>query len=247
MYIGPWQELELARLLAQHRSFASSQRRQQEDSAATRMNDGNTIVPSETDYRMLDNCSNESEGMVLPRLPPLRTLRREMTGRRDGQQRSTMDFADAPTSSRSGRAANISIRYDRLLGCPPQELPPAFIREPSAPPPLPSDCILPQLVPRTRRCRVGIKSRPLPHLPTIEKRRLHLERVRRVYLRKPTQHVTADNASDDRPSPRPSSSRPSSTPREDDADLDDPLIAWSNNLDVDKLLESPQLAVAPIG
>ncbi|KAF4729105.1 hypothetical protein FOZ63_000079 [Perkinsus olseni] len=245
MYIGPWQELELARLLARHRSLVSSQRRQQQDSAATRMNDGNTIVPSETNYRILDNCSNESEGIVLPRLPPLRRLRREMTGRCDGQQRSTMDFADAPTSSRSGRLANVSIRHDRLLGCPPQELPPASIREPSARPPPPGDCILPQLEPRSRRCRVGIKSRPLPHLPTIEKRRLHPERVRRVYLRKPTQHVTADNA--DRLSPRSSSSRPSSNPRQDDADLDDPLIAWSNNLDVDKLLESPQLAVAPIG
>ncbi|KAF4707458.1 hypothetical protein FOZ63_031456 [Perkinsus olseni] len=245
MYIGPWQELELARLLARHRSLVSSQRRQQqeEDSAATRLNDGITIVPSETDYRMLDNCSNGSGGMVLPRLPPLRTLRRGMTGRCDGQQRTTMDFAHATTSSRSGRVANVSIRYDRLLGCPPQELPPASIREPSArpPPPPPSDCTLPQLVPRTRRCRVGIKSRPLPHLPTIEKRRLHLERVRRVYLWKPTQHVT----SPDRPSPR--SSRPSSNPRQDDADLDDPLITWSNNLDIDKLLESPQLAVAPIG
>ncbi|KAF4666149.1 hypothetical protein FOZ61_010089 [Perkinsus olseni] len=244
MYIGPWQELELACLLARHRSLVSTQRRQQEDSEATRSNDGNTIVPSGTDYRMLDNCSNESEGIVLPRLPPLRRLRRGMTGRCDGQQRTTMDFADAPTSSRSGRVANVSIRYDRLLGCPPQELPPASLR---APPPPPSDCILPQLVPRSRRCRAGIKSRPLPHLPTIEKRRLHLERVRRVYLRKPTQHVTAENDNDGRPSPRPSSSRPSSTPRQDDADLDDPLIAWSDNLDIDKLLESPQLAVAPIG
>lgn len=168
----------------------------------------------------------------------------------------------ALNSNRRRVSNDLSIRYDRLLGCPAEKprsvtpspsmlllcsslafhLPQVYIRPPSthlyqSSSPKPGrvypESVCRRLSPRLHR---NIKSRP--QLPTTEKRRIHLEHFRRVYWQTRDERETATTS---RCSEAPSS--PCPVIKRDEADeFNDPLIAWSNGLDIDKLLESPRLS-----
>ncbi|KAF4667166.1 hypothetical protein FOL47_003700 [Perkinsus chesapeaki] len=158
-----------------------------------------------------DNSIKNSPRVVLPHLLSRRVMNHKKTAQR----------CDALSSSSCEPLDSSRIRYDRLLGVADNSIQ--------------VEGFLPQLVPKARRYAMTSKSRTTPRRSTTDKRRMHLEKVRRVYLQ---------TYGEEEPEEMSSSSSKSIT---DNNELNDPLVAWSDGLDINKLLESPQLSMAPIG